>query len=203
MNSIVLAGDSVFDNSSYTAGQPDVISHLRNLAPPDWRLTLAAIDGATTNDIQDQLATVPESASHLVLSVGGNDAMLKVQILDASVSSMTDALRLLSDTIEEFDFHYRKAIDACMRLEIPLTVCTIYHGYFPDRDFQKRAIVALTLFNDVILKCAKRNRLELIDLRDVCNSSDDFVRQIEPSASGGGKIAHSIFQSLTSRRNWN
>jgi hypothetical protein len=35
MTHIVLLGDSIFDNSPYTAGGPDVISQVRQLLPVD------------------------------------------------------------------------------------------------------------------------------------------------------------------------
>ena len=81
--------------------------------------------------------------------------------------------------------------------ELPLVVCTIYHGNFPESDFQQRISVALTVFNDVILRAAVEHRLKVIDLRFICDSPQDYVNQIEPSAIGGGKIAQSIVQAVT------
>jgi hypothetical protein len=40
MAHIVLLGDSIFDNSRYTEGGPDVISQGRQLLPADWRVSL-------------------------------------------------------------------------------------------------------------------------------------------------------------------
>jgi len=48
---LALLGDSVFDNRTYTRGEPDVASHLRGLLPPPWKVTLGAVDGATTGDV--------------------------------------------------------------------------------------------------------------------------------------------------------
>ena len=58
MTSVALLGDSIFDNGRYTAGEPDVISHLRRLLPPPWQATLCAADGATTTGLREQLARV-------------------------------------------------------------------------------------------------------------------------------------------------
>jgi len=52
---IALLGDSVFDDGSYTQGEPDVVSHLRSLVPRDVRATLYAVDGSTTRDVGRQL----------------------------------------------------------------------------------------------------------------------------------------------------
>jgi hypothetical protein len=52
------------------------------------------------------------------------------------------------------------------------------------------------MFNDVILRMAFEHHLSVIDLRLVCNEPSDYANPIEPSGSGGRKIAHSIARSL-------
>ena len=46
MPHIVLLGDSIFDNASYTSGGPDVISQVREILLKDWKATLLAVDGS-------------------------------------------------------------------------------------------------------------------------------------------------------------
>ena len=69
MAHIVLLGDSIFDNASYTKGRPAVISQVRQLLPTGWQASLLAVDGATTEKVPSQLQRLPPDASHLVLSV--------------------------------------------------------------------------------------------------------------------------------------
>jgi hypothetical protein len=59
---------------------------------------------------------------------------------------------------------------------------------------QKLAVVALTIFNDVIIKQAFLAGVPLIDLRLVCNEAADYANEIEPSAAGGEKIAAAIIR---------
>jgi hypothetical protein len=72
---VVLLGDSVFDNAAYVAGGPDVVAQLRQSLPTGWQATLSAVDGAVATDVRGQLAQMPASATHLVISAGGNDAL--------------------------------------------------------------------------------------------------------------------------------
>ena len=72
---VVLLGDSIFDNKAYVGGGPDVIAQLGAMLQAGSTATLAARDGSTTNDIAGQLETVPKTATHLVISVGGNNAL--------------------------------------------------------------------------------------------------------------------------------
>lgn len=79
---------------------------------------------------------------------------------------------------------------------MPLTLCTVYNGCFPDPGQQQRVTVALTVFNDVILRTAARQRLTVIELRLVCTEPGDYANPIEPSTRGGGKFARVIARSV-------
>src|SRR4051794_38068886 len=94
---VVLLGDSIFDNGAYTAGHPDVITHLRRLLPPDWRATLCAVDGATTHTLASQLRCVPDEASDIVVSIGGNDVLQNTDLLTAPAVSSAGVLELFAD----------------------------------------------------------------------------------------------------------
>jgi hypothetical protein len=194
---IALLGDSIFDNAAYTNGQPDVISQVRADLPYGWQASLCAVDGATTQDIPAQLASLPPQTTHLVLSVGGNNALLHADILEHSVRASGEAFLLLSGVAGEFEAQYRKAVSACLGCDLPLVVCTIYHGNFEDEAFGRCVVVALTLFNDAIIRTAVDNRLTVIDLRSICNEPADYANPIEPSSVGGAKIAHAIIQAIT------
>lgn len=196
MPHLVLLGDSIFDNGSYTNGQPAVIDQVRNRLPAGWKATLAAIDGSTTDDIAAQLAGLPADATHLVLSVGGNDAMLRADLLDTPVGSSGQALHLLAQAAGAFETTYRQVIDACLGTGLPLTVCTVYNGCFPDPGQQQRVTVALTVFNDVILRTGVQHKLTVIELRLVCTEPGDYANPIEPSAQGGDKIAQVVARAV-------
>jgi hypothetical protein len=196
MNHVVLLGDSIFDNGSYTAGGPDVISQVRELLSDGSRATLLAVDGSTTNEIPAQVKLIPADATHLVLSAGGNDAIMNSDILLKPLKSTANALTELADISQRFEQSYRTALALCRKPRLPLTICTIYNGNFPDPQYQRMATTALTLFNDVILRVAFEFRLSVIDLRSVCASPEDYANPIEPSSIGGAKIARCIVNSI-------
>jgi hypothetical protein len=192
MTHIVLLGDSIFDNSPYTEGGPDVISQVRQLLPVGWRGSLLAVDGSTTENLPSQVRRVPPDASHLVLSVGGNDALMNSDILHTPADSTSQAIAALASLSQGFEERYRRAVGACQQLRLPLTICTIYNGCFPDADFQRLVSTALMVFNDVILRVGIEFGLAIIDLRFVCSSAADYANPIEPSSVGGAKIARAI-----------
>jgi hypothetical protein len=197
MPHIVLLGDSIFDNAAYTAGGPDVATQLRALLPPGWVVALAAVDGACADAVAAQVAGVRPEATHLVLSVGGNDALMASGLLDEPVFSSADALRLIGASVGEFEARYRAAVAACLSRGLPLTLCTIYNGNFPDADYGARVVVALACFNDAIVRTALACGLDVIDLRALCVEPQDYANPIEPSSIGGAKIARAISGVVT------
>jgi hypothetical protein len=192
---IVLLGDSIFDNASYTNGLPDVVTHLRGLLPLGAKASLLAVDGSTTADLDDQLSKLPPDATRAVVSIGGNDALLNVDILSLPVSSTREALHLFGSRASKFEGSYRAAVSRAAERVPNLTVCTIYNGNLP-ADQAPSARVALMLFNDAILRVAFQLRLAVVDLRLICTHPSDYANPIEPSGSGGAKIARGIASAL-------
>src|SRR5215471_10736582 len=168
MSHLVLLGDSIFDNAAYTKGGPDVVTQVRSFLPKHWKASLLAIDGSTTNDVPTQLGRLPKDATHIVLSVGGNDALMHLDVLDKPVSSVAEAVGALAEIASEFEVSYRVAIAACMATGTSLTICTIYNCCFDDLSFQRIATTTLMLFNDVIIKVAAEYGVPVIELRSVC-----------------------------------
>jgi lysophospholipase L1-like esterase len=193
---VVLLGDSIFDNAAYTGGGPDVLSQVCRLLPRPSRASLLAVDGARTEDVRRQLARLPADATHLVLSVGGNDALAHGHLLDMPSVSSPELLSLLADAASGFERRYREITTQLLHRKLPLVVCTIYNGNFPDPEFQRIAATALSVFNDAILRVAFEHALIVIDLRLVCSEPPDYANPIEPSSVGGAKIARSIVEAL-------
>jgi hypothetical protein len=192
---LALVGDSVFDNHVYTGGQPDVAAHLRAILPSPWGVTLCAVDGSTTSDFGPQLERVRSHVTHVVVSLGGNDALINADLLDLPVKSTAQALDLFGERVAAFETSYRWALEAILALGRKTIVCTIYNGNLGGKE-AGRARVALMMFNDVILRVALEHSVDTLDLRLVCTETTDFANPIEPSGSGGRKIATAITSTL-------
>jgi len=197
MKHIVLLGDSIFDNAAYVGGGPAVIQQLRAKLPPGWQSTLLAVDGSMAQDVPRQLERLPSDTTHLVLSVGGNNALDHVNILSESARSAAEALSRLAEVSERFRRLYRETVRAVLSRNLPTAVCTIYYPNFPDLTLQQIAKTALTIFNDVIIVEAFAAGVPLIDLRLVCSGTEDYANEIEPSAAGGEKITSAILRLVS------
>lgn len=189
MPHVVLLGDSIFDNARYTAGGPSVIDHMRRAI--SGKATLLARDGATASDVVRQAENLPEDATHLVVSGGGNDALASNIILQETAASLTEALHRLADLHDEFRQDYRRMLEKVLGRGKATAVCTIYDSI---PTLSRSDATGLCLFNDVILREAFRVGVPVLDLRLICTDRDDYSRSspIEPSSVGGGKIARAI-----------
>jgi hypothetical protein len=197
MNHVVLLGDSIFDNGRYVPGGPSVIEHLRRTLPAGWAATLLARDGAGTAEMARQLEQLPADATHLIVSVGGNDALdHSGLLLHEPAGSFAEVLCGLADIHERFRRDYRAVLERILSQGKRAAVCTVYDA-IPGLD--RVEATGLCLFNDVILREAFRARLPVIDLRLVCTDLADYARSspIEPSVVGGGKIARAVSRLLT------
>jgi lysophospholipase L1-like esterase len=197
MNHIVLLGDSVFDNKAYIDGGLDVIEQIRRQIPAGWKASLLAVDGSVVENVRKQSLDLPDDATHLVISAGGNDAILNAGILQQKVASSAEVLDKFADIAGEFERHYREMLQSVLSLNKPTAVCTIYYPRIPEPFTQKIAVAALATFNDVIIRLAFLSGVPLIDLRLVCDENSDYANEIEPSEKGGGKIANAIVRLVS------
>ena len=190
MPHLILLGDSIFDNGRYVPGEPDVVRQVQAALPDGWQATLLAVDGATTGSLASQLTRLPRDATHLVISMGGNDALGASHILYAQVPNVAEAVRRLGEAQARFAADYEAALERALATGLPTAICTIYDT--PPRPEQAIIRTALALFNDMITRAAFKRGLPLIDLRLLLNEEADYANPIEPSTQGGAKMADAI-----------
>lgn len=196
MSHIVLLGDSIFDNGAYVPGGPPVIDQVRMALPSGWEATLLAQDGAVVEWIEKQMLELPESTSHLMISVGGNNALEHSWILSDGDRPAGEAFADLATAYESFAEQYSEMLQAVLAKRVPTGLCTIYNAV-PGLSGEERA--ALAIFNDIILQNGISQGLPILDLRVTCSQPDDYstVSPIEPSRKGGAKIAQGIARIVT------
>ena len=208
MKHIILAGDSIFDNGTWVPGDPDVAEQLRGLLGPDDKVTLLAVDGDVINGIPDQLNDLPNDATHLFISVGGNDALGALGVMQMPVNKVGEGFLHFHEVRKEFEKMYQNMLSNALSYRLPTTVCTIYRPCLSHKNAirmighsdidlnskqqQKIANTALPIINGVIRTEAIGAGLPLIDLEIVFSDVSDYANDIEPSALGGMKIAKII-----------
>lgn len=193
---VVLLGDSIFDNKVYVDDGPAVIDQVRSTLGKEWAATLLAVDGSVTGGVVGQMEKLPQTATHLVISVGGNDALINHGILTAQDPNATATYFKLSEIQREFDAHYKAMIAHVVDKHKRIAVCTIYDPNYVNAQQNQIASAALSVFNDRITRIAFAHGLPVIDLRLLFSGTEHYANSIEPGPKGGAKIAEQIQQLL-------
>jgi hypothetical protein len=197
---LILLGDSILDNAPYTGSAPDTTHHLRQQLGASWTVDLLARDGAVMSDVRFQLAQLPERVDCAILSIGGNDALGHIDLLERRASSATQLFGALADIADRFAASYLQVTKAVAARTARLVLCTIYEPPLFDPTTARLARVPLGVLNDRIVQVASCLSLDVLDLRSVCTETSDFVQQIEPSARGAAKIASAIAELVRGSR---
>jgi hypothetical protein len=188
---LALVGDGILANGAHTKGAPDSAAALRQLLPA-WTVSLVAGEGSTMSDVESQLVKLPANVDLAVLSVGGNDAMRHVDLLQLPAASSGETLDALIAMADGFAGIYERVVKS-VRERVPrLVLCTMYEPPLVGKNTANRARVLLTMLNDGVFRAAYRRGLDVLELRAICTDAADFTQQISPSATGAAKIARAI-----------
>ena len=121
---VSLLGDSIIDNKIYVEeGELSVNEHLQNNSSSNF--TMIAVDGDTTEEVLDnQLDILKEPVSHIVLSIGGNDLLQNLHLLQDETSGMKFALEKSSELIGEIQENYTKILEHLSQYDAKVLLCT-------------------------------------------------------------------------------
>ena len=203
---VLLIGDSIIDNGAYVSpGEPDVTQQLQALLP-QHPVVKRALDGAVCADVLHSQLGDLEHNDRIILSVGGNDALQHIDLLEAATATTTkDVLVRLWTIRADFRRTYASLLDHLKGR--PVLVLTVYNpcfdGHGMDTSYQQAAESAVSIFDDVIQQEAHHRSFDVLELRTLFSDRADYANPIEPSAVGGAKLAKAMSAWVTDQRNVN
>ena len=209
IKAIHLHGDSILDNRSYVNSSNDefsVAEHLTDLVVPPTKVLLRATDGFVTTDVTEVLnkSNAFGDDTLAVVSCGGNDALhfRSSEDMQKHVYSILQGMEVLLPHLQQFEKNYEQMLWQLTNTyeKKNVRVCTIYNNVPVDgAEITESQLLALRLWNDVITEQANSYGVGVIDLRNICTESSDYssISSIEPSHSGGEKIAKAIVNSFS------
>ena len=199
---VSLLGDSIIDNKVYVGeGELSVTEHLQHKSSSYF--TMIAVDGDTTKDVLDnQLDNLKEPVSHIVLSIGGNDLLQNLHLLQDETSGMKFALEKCSELINEIQENYIKILEHLSQYDAKVLLCTVYEGDLESdlllAKYDKAGQVMLKMHNDTVYYLASKFEVDVLELRNIFTYKEDYANPIEPSHIGGEKLARAIIQWMKS-----
>ena len=199
---VSLLGDSIIDNKVYVGeGELSVTEHLQHKSSSYF--TMIAVDGDTTEEVLDnQLDNLKEPVSHIVLSIGGNDLLQNLHLLQDETSGMKFALEKCSELINEIQENYIKILEHLSQYDAKVLLCTVYEGDLESdlllAKYDKAGQVMLKMHNDTVYYLASKFEVDVLELRNIFTYKEDYANPIEPSHIGGEKLARAIIQWMKS-----
>lgn len=148
---------------------------------------MLAADGSKASGVILQSRRVPPDATHLVVSVGGNNALGHLGMLADSAQTVAEVLQRFSIIRTEYKGTYLNMLNSILEHQLPIALCTIDYPSYPEENFQNLAITTLSKFNDCIIRAGISAVCPLLDLRLICDARADYANPIEPSAARGSQ----------------
>jgi lysophospholipase L1-like esterase len=186
----VLLGDSILKNNAYTSDGKGIDDLLLERNKQTYSY---AVDNSNIVDVYNQINEIPidlnNPSTTIFLSAGGNDILNHYQesggdINDTSVLSTIFAA-------------YKKMIKA-IRAKMNQCNLVLLDIYYPDNTKYTQYHPIIREWNKLIYDYEKQpsnNINTVLRVSGMLTQNDDFTLSIEPSSSGGLKIANSILNT--------
>mgnify|MGYP001164154641 CR=1 FL=1 len=192
----------------------------------ETKIKKIAIDGFTMSDLIENSLNTEDlgEATHIVVSIGGNDLLHNISFLQTT----SDLSRIMGkgamigkwgakelnptrnkvfeetyfEIIQPFKQQYETIVANLSNHRANLLLCTVYEGDLVDSDefsdVSNSSKTMVSIFNDIVYRVANKFNSDVLELRDIFISSDDYANPIEPSHIGGEKLAQSIAEWVKS-----
>ena len=181
----ILLGDSIIKNNSYVKNGKAVEDILNEKTNDNTQCY--AKDDSTIVDIYSQLDSIPsdlnKDSTTIVLSAGGNDILNNYADKEVSIKD-TKVL----DPI----FNAYKTLIKSIQTKMNDSKLVLLDIYYPTNIKLAQYKPILEEWNKLIADFASTNNIEVINISNILIESTDFTLNIEPSETGGEKIADNI-----------
>ena len=225
---ILLGDSIIDNKSYILSNELDVTEHLEKLFSNDPNVVIEnhAVDGDTMLQLEKNHldSNLLLGATHIVVSIGGNDLLYNISFLQ-STSKLSKVMgkgamigkwgakelnpsrnKVFEETyfeiIEPFKKQYETIVANLSNHRANLLLCTVYEGDLVDSDefsdVSNSSKTMVSIFNDIVYRVANKFNADVLELRDIFTSSDDYANPIEPSHIGGEKLAQSILRWIWS-----
>lgn len=181
---VVLLGDSVLKNESYVKSGLSVCEYVKRETSSAY---CYAMNDSNIVDVYSQLEQIPSDYNHpnccIFLSIGGND-ILSNHIVD-------------NESLRPIFIAYTKLIRS-IKTKMDKSNLFLVNTYHPQNLKYSQYTSVLQEWNMMIDDFAynsTNNISGVVRLNELLKEESDFTHEIEPSESGGKKIANAILAS--------
>ena len=187
---IVLLGDSILKNNSYTSDGKGIDDLLLERNKQTYSY---AVDNSNIVDVYNQINEIPidlnSPSTTIFLSAGGNDILNHYEESDKDIHD--------TSVLSTIFAAYKKMIKA-IRSKMNQCNLVLLDIYYPDNTKYTQYHPIIREWNKLIYDYTDQpsnNINTVLRVSRMLTQNDDFTLSIEPSSSGGLKIANSILNS--------
>tara|TARA_Y100000591_G_scaffold315615_1_gene323383 strand:- start:140 stop:850 length:711 start_codon:yes stop_codon:yes gene_type:complete len=194
----------------------------------ETKIKKIAIDGFTMSDLIENSLNTEDlgEATHIVVSIGGNDLLHNISFLQTT----SDLSRIMGkgamigkwgakelnptrnkvfeetyfEIIQPFKQQYETIVANLSNHRANLLLCTVYEGDLVDSDEFSDVInsskTMVSIFNDIVYRTANKFNVDVLELRNIFTSPQDYANPIEPSHIGGEKLAQEIIHWINATK---
>lgn len=183
---IILIGDSIFDNELYV-DQSIVYYIHKKISREDTILFLAKDNSTIQDSLQQQYPHLNQEENnkntYLFVSVGGNDILQKIVYKDAS--------QVLPNTLDTIISDYDNFIQK-LKTKMNQSHIILLTLYYPHASYYRNFDSYIDKWNKNVKLIAKKYHCRVLDLSTFMKNAEDFSHSIEPSDIGGEKIVDNM-----------
>jgi hypothetical protein len=199
---VVLIGDAILDNEKHIkdGGGKPIIEYFSKLLPKGSKATLLANSDAKTEDIINQIQSIPEDATFLVFCVGANTIYRTLTSLTEENDTVGDVIANFQQQLDVFREEYVKLMSFLLVKQIPIIICQVPITGFQPPFFENNLQEAVIRFNDVIRDSVNRytvrKKVKFFKSNITCTELSDFAGAINLKEIGGFKISAELFRHI-------
>ena len=177
---VICAGDSILNNKIYVPSGKSVVDYIRLNSYSHKDIINISRDGDIITDVYNQMRQIPNVETKnmtIILSVGGND-LLEYELIEKAYINYIELIKYIKQTYK----------------------CKLYvlNLYYPMDESMKKFHETISKWNTLLKEIPKKEKIEIniIDISKIITEPSDLVNKIEPSVTGGLKIANKIIKMV-------
>ena len=180
---IILIGDSILNNTNYILNEGESVPDLIKAGHSDTYVF--AKDEAVISDCNSQIEQIPEDnntdKTYIFVSAGGNNIL----------NSRNNMSKPIIDSL----FQQYSTLIYSLKSKFPNTKIYILSLYYPLDSQFKNLYPFIDQWNSLLFEFAETNKLKVIYTNKLLTEPDDFTNSVEPTETGGKKIANAILEA--------
>lgn len=183
----ILLGDSILKNDSYIGNNKSVSQLIAERNNNQLNVVCLAKDNSKLIDIYGQIEQINvdynTSNTTVFLSAGGNDILFYYVEQNQDITNTAYLQQMLTS--------YTNVVNS-IRVRLPKATICLIDVYYPNSLRYQRFHSVIKSWNELVDQFARQYNYNILHISKLLTESTDFAFHIEPSFSGGEKIANRI-----------